>query len=168
MKKRILAILACVFMLINVFAFSACDNSELERDIQEVEADNMVELSYWFFTSGVPNNRITLYSSIENAVFECVAYKGNFGKNIKEYTASPNETIYWNYNAADFEEDFVDVALKVEDNYVGYAIIKITQQESIIYTASVLKSAIFPKVEGEYQKVSKMQVDEIIESAKSA
>ena len=30
MKKRILAILACVFMLINVFAFSACNNGTLE------------------------------------------------------------------------------------------------------------------------------------------
>ena len=36
MKKRILAILACVLMMINVFAFSACDNIESWGDVDAV------------------------------------------------------------------------------------------------------------------------------------
>ncbi len=66
------------------------------------------------------------------------------------------------------EEAFVEITLKIDENIVGYALVEIypTGEPKLFFKAKTLKSAIFPQVEGEYQNISKDQVEQIMERIK--
>jgi len=141
----------------------------------EVEAEGIVELHTWFFTSGIPNNAIVLKHDDENAIFECATDNGQFWDyDLQQYsknaTLKPNDTIYWHGREDDSSEDtqhaYVNIVLKVDNNIIGYAVIEILQNTPLAYTASVLKPAIFPKVQGEYQTITGEQITSIIEKIK--
>jgi hypothetical protein len=62
---------------------------------------------------------------------------------------------------------FVDVILRADNHIIGYAVIEIlhvaTSRFGYSYHTCMLKSVSFPKVEGEYQKVSEKYVKEQIQ-----
>ncbi len=183
MLKKIVVLFAILLM---TFSLSACINN----GIQQEETNDMIELHTWFFTSGVMNNAIQLNHTDENAVFECYVSSGNlistddqFAKYIIE---KPNNTIYW----TSFENDnmelltsklfvaelttpaipliYVDIVLKIDDNIIGYAVIVISQNHGTEdYNAILLKSALFPKIGGVYQKVTEKHVESIIQKIKN-
>ena len=141
----------------------------------EVETEDMVGLHTWIFTSGIPNNAIVLKHNDENAIFECTTDNGQFlGYGLRQYskyaTLKPNDTIYWrgweDSSGETTQHAYVDIILRVDDNIIGYAVIEILQNTPVAYTASVLKSALFPKVQGEYQTITGEQIASIIENNK--
>ena len=169
--------LICIgVMLVMVFSFVGCGNG-----FREKKTKDMIELHTWYITSGVPNNAIKLSYSDENAVFECIVDEGNFRTGFqysKNKSAKHGDTIYWVPWETDLdgeptsaitqaERTFVEIILKVDDNIIGYAVIKIERKgDSRSYNAKILKSALIPKVDGEYQNVTKEQIKNAIEKIK--
>lgn len=92
-------------------------------------------------------------------------------------TISNNKTIYWrdmghvfddadremHYVELELEQVFVDVIVRADDYIVGYAVIEIRNVEEFTYSTRMIKSASFPKVDGNYQKVSEGFVKEQME-----
>jgi len=164
MVKKIMAL---GVLLIMVFTFAGCS----EKNFIEIETEDMIELHTWFFTSGVPNNAIVLKHENKNIVFECSVDNGDLKalstQYMKNLNANSGDIIYWKPDTI-IEQAFVDIVLKSEDYIVGYAVIEILQDTSSVdHTASVLKSVLIPKIDGEYQKVTEKQVETAIEKIKT-
>ncbi|MBQ8885130.1 MAG: hypothetical protein IJY62_01980 [Clostridia bacterium] len=147
----------------SLFAVGCSEKSD------EVKADGMIELNTWHFTSGVPNNLITVRHSDKNAIFECLADDGEFRWN-NEYSQTvqiaPDDTVYWHPNNLDQgkEKTFVDIILTVDGNISGYAVIKIACRENGSWAdadATVVKS-VFIKAEN----ISCQEVEQRIENLK--
>ena len=161
-KQRIIII--CLLLVLCFAVLCACENNPEEID------EELVELRTWFFTSGVPNNLIEVKHSDPNAEFQLTADKGAFrfdGEWRQTATINSGELISWQ-SLGIIEGAYVDVIVTVDDNIVGYAVVKITQREISIldYGAEIVKSVVFPKVDGEYQKVTQEKVEAKIQAAK--
>ncbi len=80
------------------------------------------------------------------------------------------ETIYWTPDDNDEIIDlaYIDVIVKVENKIIGYAVIKITNRSENYEdpNAEIIKSVIFPKIDGKYQMVTQSQVKRRIAAAK--
>ena len=109
-------------------------------------------------------------------------------------TLSDGETFYWQpdmddyidagaspgarYTPDNYQEysDYVSLIARTDGNITGYAVVRcfIERRESdvvksgevFIYNAEIVESAIFPPVDGEYQKVSEEYANERLEAAK--
>lgn len=180
MKNIIKYTLICVIVLsCALFAFTGCVNN----NIIEVETDEMVELAfgtnfYWSPGKGSwPGYPITLVESSENAVFECTISEGRFTFNIDPgygltAVVKSGDTIYWQcfgyiipFPVA--TKAFVEIVLKIDYNITGYAVVKIYRAESDHYYGKLLKSALFPTVNGQYQEVTEEYVIKAIEKVKN-
>jgi len=72
----------------------------------------------------------------------------------------------------EIRQAFVEIVLKIDNNIIGYAVVEIfkTYQPDTNYSsfrARVLRSALFPKIDGEYQDVTQEYVKTIIERIKN-
>ncbi len=159
----------CMLLISVIFVtFSSCGNALDER------SENLVELNSWYFTSGIPNNAIKVKHYEENAKFELHVDNGEFWVvNCQEYlqtaTVDNGDTVYWHLNQDDREIKiaYVDIIAKLDDYIVGYAVVKISQEDNTLnFRAEIIKSAVFPKVGDKYQKVSSKQVQEKIKYVK--
>lgn len=129
----------------------------------------------WFFSSGVPNYIIRFIYENENTVFNCRVERGAFGvkgaqKYEKEITVNAGECLYWNPIAlySGVKEIYVDILMEENGNFVGYVIIKIERiDDTGDYRAEVVKSTVFPKIEGEYQPITEAQVEKKIKEIKN-
>ena len=144
----------------------------------EVETEDMIE-SYLIPTSvDVSLIQIELKNTDENVVFECTVDKGAFflydtGQTSKNVSVVPS-VIHWRPmepeafgTRAIIEQAFVDVILKADDNIIGYAVIEILQNIiPVFHSATVLKSALIPQVDGEYQNVTEKQIKAATERVK--
>lgn len=163
--KKII-ILGMIIMCLGFFV--ACSNG-----IKEESVSDMIELHTWYFTSGLPNNAIKVNHN-DNTVFECTVDKGYLGismsDNSKSITIGSEETMYW--NAFDDEVAtwvdlaYVQIILKDEDNIIGYAVIEINQdpEQGLNYHAEILKSVVFPKINGQYQFITEEYINTSIAS----
>ena len=151
-----------------------------EIEIFEVETEDMIEL-YIVPTSSVPTIfAFLLKYADENATFICATNEGNFfladgyvGKNVKGFSG---EIISWRavekdsdekFEMLQIEKVFADVILKVDDNIIGYAVMEFLMIGGMhTHKGNIIKSAIFPKIGGEYQNVTETQVKSIIEKIK--
>ena len=168
MKRRAITIIVLILIMVSVL-FCGC-NKLVEVD------EEMVELSVWHFTSGVANNLITVKHSDANAIFEISVDKGNLwttgARYLQTVTVNNGDTVRWH----EFDQElgyqyielaYADIIVKVDDNIVGYAVVKITKVDnSLSYDAEIIKSSTFPKVDGQYQKVTQKQVEAKIKAAK--
>jgi uncharacterized repeat protein (TIGR02543 family) len=143
--------------------------------IVEAEAE-LVELSYWFFTSGVMPCSIKMIYPDENAVFNCAVDNGHFRSNgpyvpTKNMDVRSGAAINW----ANFEygigssvsHAFVEIVIRLEEHIIGYAVIEAYQRAGADYRGDLLKSVLFPQVGGGYQNVSEEYVKTAIEKIKS-
>lgn len=67
------------------------------------------------------------------------------------------------YVQPESDQVFVDIILRADEHIIGYAVIEILDIDGrggYVYHTSMLKSVSFPKIEGEYQKVSEEYVKE--------
>lgn len=165
MVKKILILGVALIM---VFSLASCGNI-----YTETEAEDMVDYSLFHYDiarswTGYP---IVLFYEEESAVFECSVDNGEFG--LQSGTNDIGQKVYELYwfptnDAPIFEQAFADIILKVGDKIIGYAVIEIyaTAPTNMGFKARNIKSAIFPKIEGEYQNITENQVKSIIEKIK--
>ena len=145
--------------------------AKYENLIVEQEVSDMVEFDAWYFTSGVSNNQIIFHCPIEGVLFECIREDG-LGwdrQGMYEYTVPAEKRFGWDdYAGITMEPNrkaYVDVYVRLGDNYVGYAVIEINVKDYQA-TPTLLKSVMFSKLWGEYPQVSKEEVKVLIEKAK--
>ena len=131
-----------------------------------------IELDTWYFTFGVPNNRIIVKYTGDDAdavTFTCKTNAASLfdrdnGWN-QETILYPNESvIWWDYECPD--KAFVDVVVRKDGNIIGYALVSIQKTEGLDYKAKVTESAIFPIVNGKYQNITDSYVETLLEKAK--
>jgi hypothetical protein len=150
--------------------FAGCEgNCYTEEETKDMVDCSLFQYNVAMSSIGAP---IILFYFDEKAVFECVASNGEFG--LQDGTNQAGQKIYEFYwfpgnNTTIFEQAFVDVILKIDERIIGYAVIEIyaTAPSNMGFKARNLKSALFPKIEGEYQEVSQEQVTTIIEKVKN-
>lgn len=139
MNKRnglILTLCACLLSV----CLAAC-GAGAER-----KAPDLIELSYWYFTSGMPNNVIEVHAE-KDCTVEIETETGFLwtGKEYcKELTQSGAEPVRtrWSFftdRGEEFTENYIDVILLDEGGVCGYAVIEVSEGESG-YQASVLKA----------------------------
>lgn len=131
-----------------------------------------IELDTWYFTFGVPNNRIVVkYSGSEadTVSFVCktsaasLFVRDNGWK--QEAILDPNESVIW-WESEYPDQAFVDVVVRKDGNIIGYALVSIQKTEGLDYKARVTESAIFPIVNGKYQNITDSYVETLLEKAK--
>lgn len=163
MRKGI--VIVCILLLVCSVTLCACDGNIVEENAK------FVELSTWHFTSGVPNNLIRVKHSNPNAKFQLTTDKGKF----VEYpdwpqtvTLDNDDIISWQGLDGKIDLAYVDIIVTIDDNIVGYAVIQIVRHREnlLYYDAAVVKSVVFPQVDGQYQKVSQKQIEAKIKAAK--
>lgn len=168
LKIMIRAVLSLVLLSCLLFGAVGCQGS-----VSETNVTNMIELSTWYHTSGVPNNLIAVNSDDESLRFFCHASDGYFWNasgQVKEVVLVSGETVRWDdlegYNLLDEYESYVDIVVKQGEQNVGYAVVQITWTDNY-YTAKVIKSVLFQKDDGEYRSVSILTVQLLIRNTKS-
>lgn len=132
-----------------------------------------IELDTWYFTFGVPNNRIIVKYSGDNAdavTFTCKTNAASLfdrdnGWN-QEKIFYPNESVIW-WDSECPDKAFIDVVVRKDGNIIGYALVSIQKTEGLDYKARVTESAIFPIVNGKYQNISDSYVKTLLENAKN-
>ena len=138
MKKRILGILSAAMVVLLSTPLAGCGG------IKEKDAD-WVELSTWFFTSGVPNNVIEIVTDNEEAELLCtvkneVLWGYNEQEFCKQVTLSNKDVkqTWWYKRSEDvFSCDYVDIVAKEGEHIVGYAVKKI-EPTDIWYKAGIV------------------------------
>jgi len=148
-----------------------------EMEIVEVDTEDMVD--YLSFPRWPPSNApggvVVLNCSDENAVFECEVTKGAFALagNPTQYAqkvlVAPGNSFRWESNGIPsgmVEPAFIDIVLKIGDNFIGHAVFEILGSTSS-FTGRLLKSVLFPEIVGEYQNVTEEYVKSAIEKVKN-
>ena len=114
----------------------------------------------------------------ENTVLTCTADKGHFSlygpyiplKNISVHSFVPVQWYFYeiggNQNSPRVEQAFIEMVLKSEENIIGYAVIEAIWMAGPSHSFTLLKSVLFPQVDGEYQNVSEEYVKAAIEKVK--
>lgn len=115
-------------------------------DNTEKTAADMIELTNWQFTSGVPNNAITVHSENERYVFDCTVDNGQFWsyseqKYVTEVELNPEETT-WGLDNGETSGDFISITINDSNGVCGYAVIAVSQTDSD-YSAEIIKFALF-------------------------
>ncbi len=166
MFKKIIAM--TLVSIMGIMLFSGC--SKLVEEDKDV-----VEVSAWITGLSSYPNRVTPTYDEPGATFEISVDRGNFFTGgfsplFQKATLCREATIYWTPDDDDELIDlaYIDVIVKVENNIIGYAVIKITNPEDSFqtYKVEIIKSVIFPKIDGKYQKVTQKQVERKIKAAK--
>lgn len=111
----------------------------------------------------------------EDVVFECEISKGTFSTDKEEIilqkTVQENEKLYWQPWISFIERDkygnkndtvYIDVVAKIDNEIKGYAVIELSSNEDVNYTAKILQNKVFDKKE----QVSSEQVKTLIENCK--
>lgn len=130
----------------------------------------MVQLDTWMFTSGIPNNAITVkYAGVESekASFDITVDSGSLWHNNdyeKSVSVTPGTTVYWHsVDDADTQKAYIKITLWVEEHIAGYAVIAVRKDgSSLDYRAELSKCAVFPKLDGAYQDITQEQADGLI------
>lgn len=158
--------------LLSVTCFTLTDDSMEEIELKESillprEADWTMAINV------VPGLPLELSYPDEYVNFTVRTSDGVLRSNIngeskfygKEVELPNNSTIYWN-NLSNNNENvllfnitsYLDIIIRSNEHIVGYAVIKIYPitefKQGHVYSAKMLKSVSFPKVDGEHQNIS--------------
>ena len=170
MKNKLIKIFMLICTLILLLCFSlgmvACgqDQNVLQIDIENLTF-NRTQTQVGYIT----------FDYEEGVVFECEVSKGTFSsnedENILQKTVQKNEKLYWlpRISFIDREEYgdkndtvYIDVVAKIDNEIKGYAVIELSSDEDVNYTAKVLQNKVFDKKE----QVSNEQIITLIENCK--
>lgn len=164
-----------ILMLVSVFAVACGPNPNIAADmgILETEAPDLIALEWWANGVSVPNNIIRPNSDYENAVFIVTAETGYFYENnndiVRTISLQAEERTFYRHTLPVRENflDFVKIVVKEEEHIIGYALIKVTlEMNNYDYVPELIRSAIFPQVDGEYQDITQEQMNAIFENFK--
>ena len=169
-------ILKCLFVFhIGLMFMVSCVK---KTEIISKEYLEMVEIKFPFYSgqhSSQPGIPIVFRHLEEEVSFECNIFNGSFDyySDIKKLTVNKDEIIYWCYGKTkEIEYDYVEVIVRLKDKIIGYALIEINRVEDgkyskYAYETTLLKSCIFPKIDGEYQQITLQYVQDIISEIKT-
>ena len=129
----------------------------------EVEAE-LVELENIMGSSSVRPVMITIIHPDENVVFDCTVDNGNFlyWEYVKNVSARSGDGLLWMDRGPDFDVNhaIIEIILKLDAQIVGYVVIEVYPARS-----NLLKSVLFPQVNGEYQDISEEYLKKAIKKA---
>ena len=144
---------------------------EEEVEIVELEEAGLSSARGWV---------ITIKHLDENIIFNCTVDDGRFiqvpgysieGLHGKNVTVHSGDRFIW-INRGEmgtdkdwFQHAFVEIVLTLEQNIIGYVILEFDMRFSD-YFVNIIKSVIFPMLNGEYQNISEEYVKASIEKAK--
>lgn len=74
-KRGLIAVLAAAMLVATLGCFAGCAES---LPVTEAVAPEMIALDTWFFTSGVPNNKISVKAEKNDVVFYLTTDYGYF------------------------------------------------------------------------------------------
>lgn len=184
-------IIATGIMIGMVLSFAACGNkASVGNNAMGTASEDMIGLFTWSFSAETLDIAIKVQHTEENTVFYCIIDKGNlfpegppfdttgweyyYGVkppyDVKDAIIKSGDTLYCRVEqtANSAEQSFVEILLKVEDNIIGYAVIKISRRDDpAVNSATVLRSALIPKLRGEYQSVTEDEIKATIEKIKN-
>jgi hypothetical protein len=120
----------------------------------------------------------------ENVFFNCSADNGLLSVNsrntidlAKNASVPSGKYIWWHdleigedgkyFQSLDYGSAFIEIVLRVGENIIGYAVVEPYWVQSDGFHANLLKSVLFPQVDGEYQNVSEEYVNAAIEKIKA-
>ena len=139
-----------------------------------------------FPTEGYEGMRISLDISVSGGSFyreprhyidpETNEFIADENTNVgSEFTLNNNSTVYWTLYSTKYDKSsgkyeydgtlardssFVDIIIRADDIIVGYSVIEIYElPESLSYKARIIDMKCFPKVDGEFQPVSRRYVE---------
>ena len=148
----------------------------------EEEAELFIKLEPDLLSSAIilRVNTIQLY---ENVVYNFTVDNGNLGIlgqsyfNIKNVDVNSGGYVNWYSRITSnnlyecVRNAFIETVVKLDDNIIGYAVIEVfpinDPQSAELIGANVLKSVLFPQVDGAYQNVSEEYVKSEIEKVKA-
>ena len=182
-RKTLRAVGLLIAFFTAVCCMAACGNVDISKIVEE-DAPDMITLDRWGFTgaySGIWYNQFTVNGK-DGDVFFC---NDASGKNLhcdkwsgiySQLTLNSGETGYWAYDRTDGHtpaETYIDIEWKGQvgnsyNVYLGYAVIKVTNNADCDYSAEVIKSATFPTVNGACQDITRDQVAALIQKAKAS
>ena len=164
--KKLLSIGVAVTM--GLCLFCGCRHNFIK--LQEEEKSDMIILTNWFFTSGVPNNLIEVNGELDS-IFEISISSGklwNYSDQTYQHISKikSGESVRWEFERP--ENAYVDIIEWLSDNVIGYSVIEIIFRDDRgeEYQAMVKKSVRFSKSNGEYVNVTKDQVQDLIDQCK--
>lgn len=129
-----------------------------------------LEVSY--HSLGAP---IVLNYNNSEAIFECSVNNGLFylqnAADVSNIEVAPGKGFWWIPSEDSFNSSnriFVDVVLKLDNRIIGYAVIELYSNDTtrLNFLARTIKAALFPIINGEYQKITAIQVNSIINKIK--
>lgn len=167
--KKIGILFAAVLLLVaGLSCFAGCADSPPAAEADDSE---MIALDTWFFTSGVPNNKISVRAEEEDVVFYLTTDYGEFWDIANQsyagaVTLRSGESTCWHggQEEAEGETGYIEVIAREDSSIAGYAVIKIVRADSLNYSATVLKSAWF--LSGG-DGIMEEQVSDLINAAKN-
>lgn len=180
-RKGLMLVFMTGITLMMGICFSGCNQVDVSK-IVEKDAPDMIELAGWgdsSMLSGIWYNQFTVNQQ-NGDIFICNDDSGglHYGTTqlscLSQIILHSGETGYWSYDYRDGHtpsKTFIEIVVKGSsgdslNKYIGYAVIKVINNEDYNYSATVLKSVTFPMVNGEYQEISKEQIDTLISYAK--
>ena len=146
------------------------------------EAAELVDV-YYTSMSSADTGIIKIKQLDENVVFICTVDNGVLGGpprppeesfNAKNRNAHSGDSIYWISRewldgGAWVTQAFIEIVLKLEQNIIGYVVIKANTGISAPGSRCplfILKSVLFPQIDGKYQNISEEYVNAAIEKVK--
>ena len=173
------------YILLGILIFSlllcACQNKDSEYDwykkegIIIEESDEILEVFTPFYPNGasslVASCPIRLVYTNQEITYDCSvdeSYIGGLNPQ-KTCTYKYNSYIYWHESNKDtqlIDYDYINIVLKDNDNIIGFAVVVIKHIGNYVYSSSILKSVIFPKVDGKYQNITSEQINRFIDECK--
>ena len=172
-----------LFAIMLCASFSACSFVN-EFGLRELKETDMIAFDSWGNTlnfSTIEVNKIIL-SGETGSEFICSTSSCDIQKEGKflldthvgntSVTVPSGSTIYWSYryNAdggmlyAQNEQIWLEFINQKDSHIVGYAVVRVDKVADYCYEPTVVRSAIFPKDDGEYQEITTEQVMQLIKN----
>ena len=186
MKKIFLTVTVLILVAISLISITACKDDFSEKDMHGYSAkeavvkesdglvivenvDDMIVTEAWYFTSGMPNNAITAKyygEEGENVIFTFSTDNGSLrNKNGEGRTleVGADETLYWSPDDDTVQANGTEIKiiLKIDDHIAGCALLKVSANNAVDYSAEAVKTAVFPKINGAYQNVTQAQTEAV-------
>ena len=168
LTRGMIAVRAAAMLVATLGCFAGCAES---LPVTEAVAPEMIALDTWFFTSGVPNNKISVKAEKNDVVFYLTTDYGYFwdiaNQNYADsVTLQSGGSTYWHSRQKDAEDEegYIDVIARKGTSIAGYAVIKIVRTDSLNYSATVLKSA---WILGGKDSITEEKLSDLIDATKN-
>ncbi|MBP5466378.1 MAG: hypothetical protein J6Y43_02300, partial [Clostridia bacterium] len=146
-------------------------NYNEEIELYELEVDDLI-------VEGPTTNSVTIKYNDPYTQFYGELDLGYMGytriMSARKMNYLPGDSIYWHHSedVTGTGEAYIDLIIKSEEKIIGYAVVKVDYwgetEEEQGHSFTVLKSVLFPALDGIFQKVTEEQVRSAIDQVKGS